>query len=226
MYASPRSRAIAETPELAGLLDSTESNGTEGALRAPPQTPLTQAPIKFTPPPLLPGYSADMPALRKALYRNSLDQVRKALEDDPDLATEPFWEHDWEPALCCAVRLRCDARIVQMLLECGASPDDTDKHGRTPMQIHQLHQEARKHACAIAPWGWEFVQCPLLDVSSPVQSPNSYEKFIAALRPLQDKIPGTAWYATDIKPFDVSLSVPCKGNTDRFQEVTQLLTCP
>lgn len=71
----------------------------------------------------------------KALHANSLEQVRAVVESTPKVASEPFWDHDLEPPLCCAVRLQCDANIVQTLLEHGASPADADLRGRTAMHI-------------------------------------------------------------------------------------------
>jgi len=75
------------------------------------------------------------PPMLKALQANALDQVRALVESTPKVASEPFWDHDLEPPLCCAVRLQCDASIVQALLEHGANPADADLRGRTPMYL-------------------------------------------------------------------------------------------
>lgn len=82
------------------------------------------APRRAKPPPLL-----------RALEKNDLAEVRSCLRADPDAATYPFWDHDVEPPLCAAVRLRCDRRIVQTLLENGANPKAEDSIGRSPSQI-------------------------------------------------------------------------------------------
>jgi len=71
----------------------------------------------------------------KALQTNSIEQVRAILSSSPQAAAEPIWEHEFEPTLCCAVRLQCDVTIVQLLLEHGANPHDTDMCGRTALQL-------------------------------------------------------------------------------------------
>jgi len=71
----------------------------------------------------------------KALQMNSMNQVRSVLDESPEAACEPLWEHELEPALCCAVRLQCDASIIQLLIEHGANPKDSDMRGRTPLHL-------------------------------------------------------------------------------------------
>jgi hypothetical protein len=73
--------------------------------------------------------------LLEALKNNSIDHVRQALEDFPEAAREPFWDHDCEPPLCCAVRFQCDASIIEVLLESQADMESADRHGRTPLQL-------------------------------------------------------------------------------------------
>lgn len=106
----------------------------------PPGTPRTPCtgflPRSFTPPPLLQRSSAPVP-LWKALHINSVDEVRAVLDETPSAADELFWDEAFEPPLCCAVRLRCDSTIIQLLLESKASPHVTDLHGRTPLQLVQ-----------------------------------------------------------------------------------------
>jgi len=71
----------------------------------------------------------------KALETGSAADIRDILQENPETVNEPFWDHDCEPPLCCAARLNCPATIVQLLLEHGASAEDTDVRGRTPAQI-------------------------------------------------------------------------------------------
>jgi len=82
------------------------------------------APRRGKPPPLL-----------KALERNDLVKVRSCLKADADMASLPFWDHDVETPLCAAVRLRCDTRIIQTLLDGNANPKAVNSLGRSPSQI-------------------------------------------------------------------------------------------
>jgi len=70
-----------------------------------------------------------------ALAKNDLVKVCSCLKEDANAATDPFWDHDVEPPLCAAVRLRCDARIIKALLDSDANPEAVDSHGQTPLQI-------------------------------------------------------------------------------------------
>jgi len=92
-----------------------------------------------TPPLMVQSHTIRKPVLMKALYTNdvtkSVAQILGILELDPEIINEPFWDHDCEPPLCCAVRLQRPAAIVRLLLEHGACTEDTDSHGRTPAQI-------------------------------------------------------------------------------------------
>jgi len=79
--------------------------------------------------------AAELPPLLLALFKDSIDSVRRALEQDPDAAKSLFWEHDVEPPLCTAVRCGCSPEIVGLLLEHQADVNGVDKHGRTPLAI-------------------------------------------------------------------------------------------
>mmetsp|Transcript_32406 Transcript_32406/g.63802 ORF Transcript_32406/g.63802 Transcript_32406/m.63802 type:complete len:200 (+) Transcript_32406:117-716(+) len=86
-----------------------------------------------TPPPA--PRRAKPPPLLMALAKNDLVKVCSCLKEDANAATDPFWDHDVEPPLCAAVRLRCDARIIKALLDSDANPEAVDSHGQTPLQI-------------------------------------------------------------------------------------------
>ena len=73
----------------------------------------------------------------QALRNDDADAVGTVLQTNPEAATEPFWDDDFEPPLVCAVRLQCKVGIVRLLLEYGASPDVADIYGCTPMQLAQ-----------------------------------------------------------------------------------------
>lgn len=101
-----------------------------------PRTPRTTKTQRFTtPPPLVPKWKLPRPQLLQALQKNSVKDVRAVLQQSPEAASEPFWDHDVEPPLCCALRLRCEPAIVELLLHSGASPETKDMRGRTPVQI-------------------------------------------------------------------------------------------
>lgn len=88
-----------------------------------------------TPPPLVPKWQLPEPPLLKALRMKSEEQVHIVLKQTPEAVQDIFWDHDCEPPLCCAVRLKCSVAIVQILLEHGASTEAEDKWGRTPIEI-------------------------------------------------------------------------------------------
>jgi hypothetical protein len=61
--------------------------------------------------------------------------VFRVLVKKPEAASTVFFDHDWEPPLCCAVRINCGADIVELLIKHGADVNATDMHGRTPLTI-------------------------------------------------------------------------------------------
>lgn len=76
-----------------------------------------------------------MPRLLSVLQCWDVAGVRQELENDPECAQFPFWEHALEPPLCAAVRLGCGPEIIELLLAHGAAVDAVDAKGRTPMDI-------------------------------------------------------------------------------------------
>jgi len=78
---------------------------------------------------------AAMPRLLAALQCWDLGGVRQALEDDPECAQFPFWEHALEPPLCAAVRLGCGPEIIELLINHGAAVNAVDAKGRAPLDI-------------------------------------------------------------------------------------------
>jgi len=96
-----------------------------------PFTPLK--PVQFRSPGA--PCKAAMPRLLSALQCCDEAGVRQALENDPDCAQFPFWEHALEPPLCAAVRLGCGEGIINLLLAHGAAVDAVDAKGRTPLVI-------------------------------------------------------------------------------------------
>jgi len=78
---------------------------------------------------------APLPRLLAALQCWDFAGVRRALEEDPESAQYPFWEHALEPPLCAAVRLGCGPEIIEFLLAHGAAVNSVDAKGRTPLSI-------------------------------------------------------------------------------------------
>jgi len=78
---------------------------------------------------------AQLPPLMWALQCWHLEGVRQSLEEDPEAAQFPFWEHGLEQPLCAAVRLGCGPQIIKLLLEHGAAVNAVDAKGRTPLSI-------------------------------------------------------------------------------------------
>lgn len=100
--------------------------------------PETPAPVgrnaQRSGPPARPGQTPH-PDLLRALIRRNMEEVREALEAEPDAARYPFWEHGAEPPLCAAVRLRCPAPIVQLLIQHGADASSVDIRGQSPIAM-------------------------------------------------------------------------------------------
>jgi hypothetical protein len=78
--------------------------------------------------------------LMRALQMNSVINLRRILEADPDAIDDFFFDLDFEPVLCAAVNLRCSAEVMTLLLEHGADAYAKDKHGRTARDLVYTRQ--------------------------------------------------------------------------------------
>jgi len=78
---------------------------------------------------------AELPPLMQALLHQEIKEVRKQLQEEPEAANMPFFEHGVEPPLCCAVRMGCSPDILGLLLEHQADVNATDVHGRTALTL-------------------------------------------------------------------------------------------
>uniref|UniRef100_A0A7S4QXA3 Uncharacterized protein n=1 Tax=Alexandrium monilatum TaxID=311494 RepID=A0A7S4QXA3_9DINO len=76
-----------------------------------------------------------LPLLR-ALQANSIQMAQRVLKADPDAAASLLWDDSMrEPPLCAAVRLKCGAELVQLLMEHGADPRLVNREGRAPLNL-------------------------------------------------------------------------------------------
>lgn len=75
------------------------------------------------------------PPLLKALQANSINMVRDAVSEDAEVLNLPFFDHNMEPPICSAARLRCDPEIVSHLLESRADVNATNEDGLTALDI-------------------------------------------------------------------------------------------
>jgi len=55
--------------------------------------------------------------------------------NDPDSALFPFFDHEVEPPLCYAVKEKCSAEIVRLLLKHGADPEMMNRRNQRPAEI-------------------------------------------------------------------------------------------
>lgn len=96
------------------------------------------------------------PALLRALWADSLELAREALQADAESARSPFLDHHFDPPLCCAVRLGCDAPVVRLLLAHRADASSIDVTGRTPLTLLSTKRHVarvaavqRRHAASV-----------------------------------------------------------------------------
>ena len=76
------------------------------------------------------------PPLLQALTERSAEKVCMALETDQEAACLPFWDHDLETPLCCAMRNDCCSEIIEMLLASGAhASTEEDRRGNLPLTL-------------------------------------------------------------------------------------------
>eukprot|EP00927_Polykrikos_kofoidii_P034959 TRINITY_DN29545_c0_g1_i1.p1 TRINITY_DN29545_c0_g1~~TRINITY_DN29545_c0_g1_i1.p1 ORF type:complete len:400 (-),score=81.02 TRINITY_DN29545_c0_g1_i1:146-1345(-) len=109
----------------------------EREMSTPPTTPRarhfrhdeSQPPLPSTP------RRKPAPPMLTALQVNSVVMVRDVIADDAEAALTPFWDHNIEPPLCCAVRLGCDAPIISHLLVSRADVNATNAEGITALDI-------------------------------------------------------------------------------------------
>ena len=79
------------------------------------------------------------PPLLKALERNCLEDVRKALAAEPAAACELFYDHGLDPPLCAAANWRCGRPIFELLLAGGADAEAETTEGLQATELISGH---------------------------------------------------------------------------------------
>jgi hypothetical protein len=135
-----------------------------------PSTPRRAPKISSsTPPPLNRPRLHLMPPLLRALHQHSFEKVRAVLTESPEAATELFWDQACEPPLCAAVRLKCSAAIIKVLLAYGADADAQNARARTPSELLKAMKTAPAESaptfevprmCGLRPMTLEAINIP------------------------------------------------------------------
>ena len=75
------------------------------------------------------------PKLLRAIELDDTGAIRRALVENPEAASEPFWDHDLEPPLCAAIRCGCRPAIFELLLAHGADASFANIFYQTPVEM-------------------------------------------------------------------------------------------
>jgi hypothetical protein len=90
--------------------------------------------ISVSPPPA--PRPSPRPALLKAIEQHSPKKVREVLEQQEDcIRTLAFLHPTVEPPLFAAIRSGYNLEIIQLLIDHGASIQETNRHGQTPLML-------------------------------------------------------------------------------------------
>lgn len=123
-----------------------------GGYTTPPVTPRKvqdDDDVPMTPPPSrsrqlktpMAPKKSQMPDLMKALFEEAahglqcLPLVQAVLENDSQAAWMPFWDHDFEPPLCYAVRMGCDVEVVKLLIRYGCDVKAVNAKGNSALDM-------------------------------------------------------------------------------------------
>lgn len=125
----------------------------DGCRTPPTKAPLTDADFitpaprrLLTSPPGAPMRPKSSPLMR-ALQSRSHEDVEAVLKADPDAAETIFWDVI-EPPISYAIKMNCDAGIIQTLVKHRAAVEAMDSNGHTPLVTLAAHQESRMEAYA------------------------------------------------------------------------------
>jgi len=101
--------------------------------------PLTPHPLgtirHLDSPPDVPNISTAKRGLLGAIACGSIKDIASFLDDDPDAAWMPMFDHNVEPPICAAVRLGCNTQIFDLLIARGADPTIVNKFGKNALEI-------------------------------------------------------------------------------------------
>jgi hypothetical protein len=73
--------------------------------------------------------------LFKALKRNEIEELRCVLRDNAEAINDYFFDNDFEPTLCAAVRLKCSADIIRLLMDHSADAAAKNKYGLRAIDV-------------------------------------------------------------------------------------------
>eukprot|EP00928_Gymnodinium_smaydae_P052388 TRINITY_DN3622_c0_g2_i1.p1 TRINITY_DN3622_c0_g2~~TRINITY_DN3622_c0_g2_i1.p1 ORF type:complete len:196 (-),score=21.12 TRINITY_DN3622_c0_g2_i1:30-617(-) len=104
------------------------------AVRYTTPSPRRRTTLSGAAPPIMKPKAPSCP-FRSAISSDSADLVQQLLEEDPNQATLPFLDHDWEPPICYAARCACSRDLTSLLIKHGASWEDTDRRGRSAKEL-------------------------------------------------------------------------------------------
>lgn len=105
--------------------------------------------LEFGSPPLAPRRASNR--LLKCLQSGGLEQVRACLALEPEAISKFFFDCDFMPVMCCAVRLACSPAVVQLLLRSGAdaSAAACEKQGYSPLTCLASLEPAKAPAASL-----------------------------------------------------------------------------
>lgn len=138
---SPTTSQCGDTPPFPMVpAAEAETKASDCVGMSPPSTPRkTYCPYPSSPPPApmpgIPKFAVPFPPLMKALHAKSVKEVREVLLDEPDAPQFPFWDHETEPPLCYALKHKCSAGIVRLLVQHGADTEMKDVRGKSPADL-------------------------------------------------------------------------------------------
>jgi hypothetical protein len=70
-----------------------------------------------------------------AMRSGSVEQAREVLETDPEALRDLYFDCNFEPPLCWAVRMQLETPMIQLLLDHGADAHATDTRGRNALTL-------------------------------------------------------------------------------------------
>jgi hypothetical protein len=75
----------------------------------------------------------------------TVEEVRACLAAEPEATSHFFFDYNFEPVLCCAIRLGCGAEVVVELLRHGADAHACETMGYSPLTLLASMPSAAKN---------------------------------------------------------------------------------